>query len=255
MNKEFIESIRSAVASKEDFFTVNFGPNQIRIFFTEEACDWVWNYKYLQRPQALEIKSQLNSPLKINKVALINYFYTFIMTDISILNSHIRPTIKSVLDIGAGIGLFDLFLSQILDHEVLFDLVEVGMLDEIEHVTNNPEHTKKLDPNVQIRPVALLKKLMITNNAKNINIIDSKSINQHMQKQYDLILSFRSWGYLYDLNLYEEFVRKTLKPDGIVITDLSIYDDSITKFNTLFNDVVLIDEAPNNKRFIGKNLK
>jgi SAM-dependent methyltransferase len=240
MNKEFIESIRSAVASKEDFFTVNFGPNQIRIFFTEEACDWVWNYKYLQRPQALEIKSQLNSPLKINKVALINYFYTFIMNDISILNSHIRPTIKSVLDIGAGIGLFDLFLSQILDHEVLFDLVEVGMLDEIEHVTNNPEHTKKL---------------MITNNAKNINIIDSKSINQHMQKQYDLILSFRSWGYLYDLDLYEEFVRKTLKPDGIVITDLSIYDDSITKFNTLFNDVVLIDEAPNNKRFIGKNLK
>ena len=76
-----------------------------------------------------------------------------------------------------------------------------------------------------------------------------------MQKQYDLILSFRSWGYLYDLDLYVEFVRKTLKPDGIVITDLSIYDDSITKFNTLFNDVVLIDEAPNNKRFIGKNLK
>ena len=109
MNKEFIHSISSAVASKEAFFTVNFGPKQIKIFFTEEACDWVWNYKYLQRPQALQIKSQLNSPLKINRIALINYFYNFIMTDISILNSYISPTIKSVLDIGAGIGLFDLF--------------------------------------------------------------------------------------------------------------------------------------------------
>jgi SAM-dependent methyltransferase len=255
MNKEFIHSISSAVASKEAFFTVNFGPKQIKIFFTEEACDWVWNYKYLQRPQALQIKSQLNSPLKINRIALINYFYNFIMTDISILNSYISPTIKSVLDIGAGIGLFDLFLNQILDHEALFDLVEVDKLEEIEHVTNNPEHTKKLDHNVQIKPVAVLKKLMITNNAHNINIIDSKSINQHLQKRYDLILSFRSWGYLYDLDLYQRFVRKTLKPDGIVITDLSIYDDSIEKFSSLFNDVVLIDEAPNNKRFLGKNLK
>ena len=82
-----------------------------------------------------------------------------------------------------------------------------------------------------------------------------KSINQHYHKKYDLILSFRSWGFLYDLNLYEEFVRKTLHHDGIVITDLSIFDDSIEKFYRLFNDVTLIHEALNNKRFIGKNLK
>ena len=83
----------------------------------------------------------------------------------------------------------------------------------------------------------------------------NKSINQYFHKRYDLIVSFRSWGYLYDLDLYEEFVRKTLNHDGIVITDLSIYDDSIEKFSALFNDVTLIDIALNNKRFLGKNLK
>jgi len=95
----------------------------------------------------------------------------------------------------------------------------------------------------------------LVNDAENINIISDKSINQYFHKKYDLVLSFRSWGFLYDLNLYEEFVRKTLNHDGIVITDLSIYDDSIEKFSTLFKDVTLIQETANNKRFIGKNLK
>ena len=255
MNPEFIESVNSAVTSNEQFFIVNFGPTQIKIFFAEEACDWVWNYKYIYQQDALDIKSQLNSSLSTRKLALIDYFYTFIISDIANLNSHISPTIESVLDIGAGIGLFDLFLNQLLDQKISFDLIELEKLDEIEHVTNKPELTKKLEDNVQIEPVLILKKLMVANNAKNINIIDSKSINEHYDKKYDLILSFRSWGFLYDLSLYEEFVRKTLKSDGIVITDLSIFDDSIEKFASLFNNVTLINEAPNNKRFIGKNLK
>jgi len=146
-------------------------------------------------------------------------------------------------------------LSQILNHKVFFDLIEVEELDKIEHVTNNPGETKSLNNDIQIKPVDILKKLMLTNNADNINIIESKSINQYFHKKYDLILSFRSWGYLYDLSLYEDFVRKTLNPDGIVITDLSIFDNSIDKFSKLFKDVTLINEAANNKRFIGKNIK
>jgi len=255
MNTEFIESIKSAEASDGKFFTVNFGTSQIKIFFEEEACDWVWNYKYMYQQNSLDIKSELNSTLAENKVALINYFYTFIISDISNLNEHISPTIESILDIGAGIGLFDLFLNQILDHKVSFDLIEVEQLEEIEHVRNDPKDTKKLDNNIQIKPVNTLKKLMLANNAGNINIIESKSIHQYFHKKYDLILSFRSWGFLYDLSLYKEFVTKTLSPDGIVITDLSIYDDSIEKFSALFNDVTLIQKAGNNKRFLGKNLK
>jgi len=122
-------------------------------------------------------------------------------------------------------------------------------------VTNNPEETKNLDDNIQIRPVDALKKLMSVNKANNINIIESKSIDQYMDRKYDLVLSFRSWGYLYDLNLYEKFVRNTLNPNGLVITDLSIFDDSIDKFSKLFKEVTLINEAGNNKRFIGKDLK
>ena len=255
MNPEFIESLNSAVASEEKFFTINFGSTQIKIFFEEDACDWVWNYKYIYRQDVLDIKSQLKSSLSTNKLALINYFYTFIIRDISNLNSHISPTTESVLDIGAGIGLFDLLLNQLLGEKASFDLIELAKLDEIEHVTNNPEFTKKLEKNIQIKPVTILKKLMIANNAKNINIIDSRSVNQYIHKKYDLILSFRSSGFLYDLNLYEEFVRKTLKPDGIVITDLSIFDDSIAKFSSLFDQVTLINEVQNNKRFIGKILK
>ena len=193
--------------------------------------------------------------LQLKKLALITYYYRFIITDISNLNEHILPETKSILDIGAGIGLFDLSLNQLLNHKASFDLIEVEELDEIEHVTNNPSHTKKLEGNIQIKPVQTLKKLMLANEAENINIILDKSINQYFHKKYDLILSFRSWGFLYNLNLYEEFVRKTLNHDGIVITDLSIYDDSIEKFSKLFKDVTLIQEALNNKRFIGKNLK
>ena len=96
---------------------------------------------------------------------------------------------------------------------------------------------------------------MTMNNANNINIIKNNSIAKHLDRRYDLVLSFRSWGFLYDLNLYEEFVKNTLNSDGIVITDLSIYDDSIEKFYSLFNEVILIDESANNKRFLGKNMK
>tara|TARA_B100001769_G_C22026569_1_gene551641 strand:+ start:389 stop:1156 length:768 start_codon:yes stop_codon:yes gene_type:complete len=255
MNPEFKESVKSAENSNEEFFTVNFGANKIKIFFEEDSCNWVWNYKYIYQKDALELKSQLDSSLKTNKIALINYFYTFIIPDISNLNSHIAPNTKSILDIGAGIGLFDLFLNQVFEHQVSFDLIEVDNLAEIEHVTNNPEETKNLDDNIQIRPVDALKKLMSVNKANNINIIESKSIDQYMDRKYDLVLSFRSWGYLYDLNLYEKFVRNTLNPNGLVITDLSIFDDSIDKFSKLFKEVTLINEAGNNKRFIGKDLK
>jgi hypothetical protein len=49
--------------------------------------------------------------------------------------------------------------------------------------------------------------------------------------------------------------QKLLINDGVVITNLSIYDDSIDKFSNLFEEVILINEFPNNKRFLGKNLK
>ena len=224
MNKDLIESIDSAENSNEEFFSVNFGSNKVKIFFEEEACDWVWNYKYLHQQRAIDIKTQLNSSLQLKKLALITYFFRFIIPDISNLNEHISTQTRSILDIGAGIGLFDLFLNQIFNHKASFDLIEVEKLNEIEHVTNNPEYSKKL-------------------------------IDEYHHKKYDLILSFRSWGFLYDLDLYKEFVTKTLHHDGIVITNLSIYDDSIEKFYSLFTDVTLIDEAANNKRFLGKNLK
>jgi len=255
INKDFLDSINSAKSSNEEFFTVSFGPNKVKIFFEEEACDWIWDYKYARQQEAIDIKSELSTSLKLKNIALINYFYSFIIPDISSLNEYISPETKSILDIGAGIGLFDLCLNQLFEHKASFDLIEVEKLDEIEHVTKNPKDTKKLDINTQIKPVQTLEKLMLANNAENIKIIMNKLINQHFHKRYDLIVSFRSWGYLYDLNLYKEFVRKTLNHDGIVITDLSIYDDSIEKFSALFNDVILIDEALNNKRFLGKNLK
>jgi len=255
MNKDFIDSINSAKNSNEEFFIVNFGPNKVKIFFEEEACDWVWNYKYVRQQEAIDIKSELSSSLRLKNVALINYFYSFIIPDISSINKYISPETRSILDIGAGIGLIDLCLNQLFKHKASFDLIEVAKLDEIEHVTNDPKETKKLDSNIEIKPVQTLERLMLANNVDNINIVVNKSINQYFHKRYDLIVSFRSWGYLYDLDLYEEFVRKTLNHDGIVITDLSIYDDSIKKFSSLFNDVTLIDMAPNNKRYLGKNLK
>ena len=256
MNPEFIKSLNSAEKSDGEFFIVNFGSeDRIKIFFEKTACEWVWNYKYQYRQDVLQIQADTNTSLDINKIALINYFFTFIISDISNLNSHISPKIETVLDIGAGLGLFNLFLNHIINHRVLFDLIEVENLNSIEHVTNNPAETKKLESTVQINPVDTLRKLMLRNKASNINVIENTSINEHLNKRYDLVLSFRSWGFLYDLNVYEEFVKKTLNPEGVVITDLSIYDDSIDKFASLFNDVVLIDEAPNNKRFLGKNLK
>lgn len=255
MNNEFRESLRSAEASNEQFFTVNFGSTQIKIYFEEEASNWVWDYKYIYQQAAVDLKSEFTSSLEIKKLALINYFYTFIIPDISNLNKYLPSTPKTILDIGAGIGLFDLFLNQVLAHGASFDLIEVDKLDEIEHVKNESETTKKLDTNTQIKPVQTLKKFMLANNANNINIIDSKSIDQHTHKEYDLILSFRSWGYLYDIELYEEFVKKTLNPNGLVITNLSIFDNSIEKFSSIFKDVDVIHEARNNKRLIGKNLR
>ena len=256
MNKEFIKSIKSAEESNGQFFTVNFGDTPFKFYFEEDACNWVWNYKYIYRTQTIDIKSELNTSLEKNKIALINYFYNFIIQDISNLNSYLSKSITSSLDIGAGIGLFDLFLAQILGPNTSFDLIEVNELLEIEHVTNNPEDTKQIETGNTIKPVETLKKLMIKNKAHNINIIESNEINQYFDnKKYDLILSFRSWGFLYDIDLYKDFVINTLNPDGIVITDLSIFDDSIDKFSQIFKDVTLINEAPNNKRFIGKYIK
>ena len=76
MNKDFIDSINSAENSNEEFFYINFGPKKIKIFFEEEACDWVWNYKYLRQQEAIDIKTELiHTQIKIN--CPYNYFILY----------------------------------------------------------------------------------------------------------------------------------------------------------------------------------
>ena len=70
----------------------------------------------------------------------------------------------------------------------------------------------------------------------NINLIDSKYVHNKLNKPYNLVISLRYWGYLFDLDEYLDFVTSNLASDGVVIADINKRTLCRSKFEENFNN-------------------
>ncbi len=249
LEDEFEKSLITLLNSKENFFLVRLPSNEsLKINIDASGCDWVLKYKYNLIEQAKKLKTSFKIQVTDEVFAFFYYFYKFVMPDILILNKFLPNKADQILDIGAGIGLFEVFLNNLYRSKSNVSIIEVNDLLEIEHHKKEKE-TKKLSSPLHV--LNLAKKFLDKNNISNINLIDSKHVYNKLDKPYNLVISLRSWGYLFKLDEYLDFVTSNLASDGVVIVDINKRTLCRSKFEENFKNTKIIKEYVAHTRLIG----
>jgi len=247
--KEFIYSLSTLERSKEKFFITKI-PNSmdLKIIIDQSGCDWINDYKYCIHNAAKIVQSKTNSSVSDEKFRFIYYFFEFVLPDIIIISKLLPKKASRALDIGSGIGLFDVFLDQFYKSNIEINIIEVAKLNEIEHHKINK--IKKIKKPIYV--LDQVKSFLKKNNIKKFNAIESKSVNNFSNYKYDMIFSFRSWGFLYDLDIYLDYVKKTLSKKGFIIADIKREKNILTKFNKSFKNVKILYAYQAHLRLIGE---
>ena len=249
INDEFIKSLTTLNNSKENFFYIQLPYNKrLKIYLDESGCEWVLKYKYKIIKRALKFKHALKSNVSDEVFCFLCYFYEYVMPDILALNSILPKKVDKILDIGAGIGLFELYLNHLYGKKSIIDIIEVNKLTKLDH------HNKKIKPKKLNQPLHVLnlaKKFLSINKINNVNFIDSENVNIISSIPYDLVISIRSWGFLFDLDEYLEYVNNNLSTNGIVIADINKRTFCKKKFEETFDNVKIIGTYMAHSRLIG----
>ena len=128
---------------------------------------------------------------------------------------HIATDCNSVLDIGCGLGVLDLFLWHELNNPKLYLLDKTKVDENIWYLfTNKAAFYNSLDLTNQflVRNGVTRESIRTLNSGDDYNIpIKANSV--------DLVISSLSWGFHYPLSTYMDGVQRVLREDGIIIVD------------------------------------
>ena len=197
---------------------------------------------------AKKLKKDLKINIKDETFCFVYYFFLYILPDILMLKKFLPSSVNQILDIGAGIGLFSLYLNHFYGDVKNISIIEVDRLLEIEF------HNKKQKNVVLEQPLHVLnlaKDFLHKNNTFNVSFIDSNKVYNKLNKPYDLVVSLRSWGFLVDLDQYLDFVNENLALNGTVIIDINKRTLWKNKFEKYFNNTRVINEYVAHYRMIG----
>ena len=246
---EFIQSLNTLLKYEEKFFNVRLPSDKIlKISINSSGCNWVLKYKSNLIEPAKELKKDLNINVSDEVFCFVYYFFQFVMQDFLILKKFLPGKASQILDIGAGIGLFELFLNHLYGSTGNISIVEVNELLTIEH------HKKEKKNIILDEPLHVLdagKEFLHKNNISNVTFIDSKNVYNKLNKPYDLVISIRSWGFLVDFDDYVDFVNHNMTLNGIVITDINKRTVWKRKFEKYFNNTRVVKEYVAHYRMIG----
>ena len=246
---EFVKSLITLSQSSGKFFNVKLPSNEIlKININSSSCNWVLEYKYNLIKEAKNFKKKFKINVSDEIFLLFYYFYYFVMPDILMLKKFLPKQANQILDIGAGIGFFEIFLNHLYGPINSISIIEENNLLKIEHHKKSKK-IKKL--NKPLHVIDLAKEFLENNNASNITFIDSNNVYNKSNIPYDLVISIRSWGFLYDLDEYLDFVNNNLISNATVIADINKRTNDRNKFEKNFDNVQVIHEYEAHSRLIG----
>ena len=155
--------------------------------------------------------------------------------DYNSIKKHIPEKAESILDIGCGVGLINVFLYALYDQPVLhlLDKTEVGGQIYYGMADRTPYYNS----------LQVTAKTMLDNDILCSNVICLEANEQFKikapNKSMDLITSFISWGFHYPVHTYIDDVIRVLKPGGVLIMDLRDKTD-VNLLTDRFNRVDII---------------
>ena len=174
------------------------------------------------------------------------------LKEIETFRNFLPKSVKNIMDIGCGLGIINIHLNQIYENKPNFFLLDKNKIDKkIKYgFSSNYESYNDLKET---------KNLLLDNNIENnfINLFDVEKpivINEKI----DLIISLKSMGYHYPLEVYLELFRKCSKPSSTFIFDVSesYFDKSLlTKYFETIEVIHQEKSIHSLKRIFCKNLK
>ena len=229
------------------FYDTNF-EKPIKIYLSSSATKWLHDYKSKEQLEKfLKFKNQNSIFINTDVFFIIYYCYLYIIPDLIYLKkitSEAALNSLNTLNIGAGLALHDIFLSKLTNNIKSFNIIEKKSLINTDEI--NPTVTNEKIVNV----FDLSKQNVVDNKIKNFSFFNEKSF-LNINKKFDLIYSFRSWCYKYEVKTYLDFVLESLNDNGIVLIDIRNSFDNDKLINNFKNYRVLA-EYKSHKRYIFK---
>ena len=159
---------------------------------------------------------------------------------------------ENILDIGCGLGVIDIFLNKVFSNTSNFYLLDKNRIDKKIRYGFSSNYESYNDLNET-------KNLLLNNNVnkERINLFNVDQ-NIEIKTKIDLVISLKSMGYHYPINIYIELLRNCCTKDTVFIFDIgeNQYDENYLK--TIFEDIKIIyEEKTNNvlRRLCCKKLK
>lgn len=156
--------------------------------------------------------------------------------EFNLFKNHIPKNIKTVMDIGCGLGLINIFLNNyfkninefyLLDKNIIDHKIKYGFSINYESY-NNLLATKKT-----------LKLNKIDENK--INLIDVNKNYHIKEKSIDLVISLVSMGYHYPISNYVELLKKTCTKRTVFIFDIATEYQDLDLIKNLFNHYEILE--------------
>lgn len=209
----YFERDVKATLNNQSSFSGNFIANKnIEIFFNDFSLNWIKVYKEDLTEIAKEIYEFNQYDLCFDKYLQMFYFYLWVLNDLRIIGNSINPKSKKILNIGAGIGYLDILLYKALN-PLNYCLVEIeqssGQID-ITGRKNNFSET--------IYPYQYLEKNIKQYKLNNLSLLTPERLDDKIK--FDFVLSIRSWGFLYNIDTYIDYLKLVAHKQTLFISDI-----------------------------------
>lgn len=234
LQKLFLSKIKNFNSNGSKNFSETLVDNKSFNFnINEYAHEWISIYKdEFKESSSKQFNELYNKNLKIDAddFLTMNYFYSWILVDFFNLLAFLPGNLKSILNIGAGIGYLDVILFQLYKKDIHQFFIEKKAYDEENSLVDGIRKLSKT-----INPLSLLDKNLKLNKINNYKIFSSENFTNELNDiplPIDLILSLRSWCFLYDIDIYYNDLKEISNNDTYIITDVSL--DRTEEFKSKF---------------------
>ena len=172
--------------------------------------------------------------------------------EIETIKNFIPKSVKNIMDIGCGLGIIDVLLNDFYSNKPSFYMLDKNRIDrKIKYgFSSNYESYNDLNETKQI--------LLDNNIDKNHIFLFDVDKEILIENKMDLVISLKSMGYHYPLEIYIDLLRKCCNQDTVFIFDLSggYYSEKLLDKYFQSNEVIYQEASIHSlKRVLCKGLK
>lgn len=211
--------------------------NDINFTFNinQSATEWVKFYKEdwangLENGFREDILAK-NPMIFFDDYIVLRYFYTWVLVDFFEILPYLPSQISTILNIGAGIGYLDIILSKLyFSKNLKYYLIEKESSRDSTNFDGSTHNIKK-----NIKPLFLLKNNFEENKTTNAFFFSPEGFKKNINNityPINLIISLRSYCYLYDIDEYYNELSVISDKNTLFIIDVHI--DFTEKFKNKF---------------------